>query len=100
VIFKPRETEGPGPLGAVAPKTNKAKVTLRSIMGGDHSVSGNSATLDARVNNRSIFARKWVYTTLRHETNNFNTFNKKGVLVIVIKLKEKISISEYRLLVL
>jgi len=78
-------------------QTNKAKVKLRSITSSDHSVSRNSATLDARVNNRSIFARIWVYTRLRYKTNNFNIFNKKGVLVNVIKLKEKISTSEYRL---
>jgi len=77
-------------------QTNKQnEVTLRSIMSGDQSVSRDSATLLARVNNTNIFARKWVYTRLRHRTNNFNIFNNKGVLVIVIKLKEAISKSEF-----
>ena len=77
VIYKPRERRGPGPLWGLfrQKQTNKTKVTPRSIMSGDQSVSRDSATLRARVNNRNIFARNWVYTRLRHKTNNFNIFN-------------------------
>ena len=74
---------------------NKAKVTLRSVTSGDHSVSRDSGTLLARANNRNIFARNWAYKRLCHKANKFNIFNENGVLVIVIKLKEKISTSEY-----
>ena len=75
-------------LGLLCQKqTNKAKVTLRSITSGDNSVSRNSATLLARVNNRSIFARKWVYTWSRQKTNNFNSYsttNKMRLLSQII----------------